>query len=300
MLAKSLQDLRINAMLVLRDGKIVKEVYRNGGSETTRYIGMSMSKSSISVLTGIAIQQGKIGGVNDKVTKYLPELKGSAYDGVTLKNLLTMRAGTSWVEDYSRQAALYKVRDTSINIETAYFEDPAKTLTRVIQPGAKFNYASIETELMGRILERATGRDLAGYMSDVFWKPAGMESPAYWIVQGPTGKQHEWACCGIGARLRDYGRICQMMLDGGVANGNQVVPKAWVEESTRTNYPEKDYYYFWWGAPGIDGFIARGVGGQRIYVDRPSRTVMVITSYVANEGRSLDENLFKSVLSLLN
>ncbi|MBO1077138.1 serine hydrolase domain-containing protein [Roseomonas marmotae] len=295
--ASALQELRVNAVLVLRDGRLVREVHRNGGTEESRYIGFSMSKSWMSVLIGIAIQQGHIGGVDDRVVKYLPELAGSGYDNVTLRDLLTMRAGTSWVEDYSPGTELDRVRDASANTETAYYEDIAGSLRAVEPPGSRFNYSTLDTELAGVILARATGRSVAEYMSEVLWKPAGMEAPGYWLMQGPTGRQHEWYGVGFGARLRDYARLGQMMLDGGVANGKQIVSKDWVEASTRSE--DGRYFYFWWGIPGVDGFSANGIGGQRVFVDRATRTVMVLASYAAVTGEARGADLFKSVISAL-
>lgn len=291
----AMRDLRMNAILVMRDGKIIKEVHRNGGDERTRYIGYSMSKSWISMLFGIAQSQGKIGGVDDPVTKYLPELKGTAYDKVTLRNLLTMRAGTSWREDYSPGSALDKLRDASTNAETAYYEDIAKDLTSVAAPGSTFNYSTVETELVGKILAKVTGKSVSAYMAETIWRPAGMEAPGYWMLQGPSGRQHEWYGAGFAATMRDFARLGQLMLDDGRANGRQIVPKAWVDASTRSD-SDKRYFYFWWGVQGVDGFEANGFGSQHVYVDRKTRTVMVVVSYGGPPGSA---DLFRSVLKQL-
>jgi CubicO group peptidase (beta-lactamase class C family) len=295
-LAEAMQELRINALLVLRDGRLVRELHRNGGSEESRYIGFSMSKSWMSMLIGIALEQGRIRSLEDKVVAYLPELAGTAYDEVTLRNLLTMRAGTSWKEDYSPGTELDRVRDGSTNTEDIHYEDFARTMRLVRPPGTTFNYSTLDTELAGVILARATGRSVADYMSEMLWKPIGMEAPGYWLMQGPGGRQHEWYGAGFGARLRDYGRLGQMMLDGGAVNGRQIVPRHWVEESTQPVSPGDNYYYFWWAIPGVDGFAARGVGGQSVMVDRASRTVMVIASYAAPVGETRATDLFRSVV----
>ncbi|CAN7715587.1 serine hydrolase domain-containing protein [Neorhizobium tomejilense] len=295
-LLAALQDLRINGIVVMRDGKIVREVHRNGGSESSRYIGFSMSKSWTSMLFGIVQEQGKI-HVDDPVVKYLPDLKGTAYDKVTLRNLLTMRTGTSWVEDYSPGSFLDGVRDASTNTEKSYYEDVARELKPVANPGAKFNYSTLETELAGKVIVAATGKSIAQLMTEAIWQPAGMEAPGYWIMQGPRGRQHEWYGAGFAATLRDFARLGQIMLDDGKANGKQIVPPAWVNESTSTSFPEKNYFYFWWAVPGLDGFAAQGVGGQSVYVDRQTRTVMVIAGYNSPPKRV---DLFKSVVKALN
>ena len=295
--AAALQSLRINAILIMRDGKVVKEVHRNGGNERSRYIGFSLSKSWISMLFGIVLERGKIGSIDDPVIRYLPQLKGTAYDKVTLRHLLTMRAGTSWVENYAPGSVLDGVRDGSTNTETMYYEDYASQLKVATEPGTKFNYSTLDTELAGLVLVAATGKSMAQLMTEELWRPAGMEAPGYWIMQGPRGRQHEWYGAGFTASLRDYARLGQIMLDGGKGNGRQIVPKAWVEQSTRTDLPEKNYFYFWWSIPGVDGFAANGVGGQRVYVDRESRTVVAIASY---GGPATHVDLFKSIVKSLD
>jgi CubicO group peptidase (beta-lactamase class C family) len=296
-LTDTLDSLRANAMLVLRDGRLVSEIHRNGGSEKSRYIGFSMSKSWISMLFGIIQSQGRIGSIDTPVIHYLPELRGTAYDQVTLRNMLMMRAGTSWVEDYAPGSALDGVRDGSTNAETMFYEDYAKELKSVAPPGTKFNYSTLETELVGRVLARVTGKSIATLMTELIWQPAGMESDGYWMMQGPHGRQHEWAGAGFAATMRDFGRLGQLMLDGGSARGRQVVPRSWVDESTTTPLADKTYFYFWWGLPGIDGFAAQGFGGQHVYVDRRSRTIMVIASYGGLPGT---EELFKQVIAALD
>lgn len=295
-LADTLEDLRINAMLVMRDGKLVREIHRNGGSEQSRYIGFSMSKSWISILFGIIQSQGHIGSIDTPVVHYLPELRGTAYDKVTLRNLLTMRAGTSWIEDYAPGSALDAVRDGSTNAETMFYEDYAKELKAVAPPGTRFNYSTLDTELVGKVLARVTGKSIAQLMTELIWQPAGMESSGYWVMQGPHGRQHEWYGAGFAATMRDFGRLGQLMLDGGSVRGRQVVPRAWVEESTTTPLKDKTYFYFWWGLPGIDGFAANGFGGQHVYVDRKTRTIMVIASYGGSSGT---QELFEQVIAAL-
>lgn len=295
-LTQAMQDLRINAILVMKDGRIVKEIHRNGGREDSRYASFSMSKSWISMLFGIAQAQGHIGSVDDLVTDYLPELKGTAYDNVTLSHLLNMRAGTSWKESYAPGSELDALRDASTNIETAYYEDFAREVERVAEPGTVFNYTTLETELVGKIIARATGKTIAQFMTEAIWQPAGMEAPGYWIMQGPRGQQHEWYGAGFGATLRDYGRLGQLMLDGGKVNDRQIIPREWVEVSTHPTATDDRYFYKWWGGASVDGFAARGMGGQNVIVDRATRTVMVVTSYGALPGI---DDLFKSVVEQL-
>lgn len=297
-----LETSRVNAFLVLKDGKVVREIYRDGSHSSSRFIGFSMSKSIISMLVGIALKEGSISSIDDPLTRYLPELNGSAYAGVTLRQLLRMRSGTSWREDYAPGTALDKVRELSVNSEKEYYESYAKSLTRIASPGSVFNYSSLDTELMGCVLARVTGRNVADYMSEKLWKPAGMEAPGYWALQGPGGRQHEWYSAGFSARLRDFGRIGQLMLDRGEARGQQIVPASWVESSTRPEGGDRHYFYFWWGLPQMDGFAANGVQGQHILIDRPSRTVVVVLSFQDPAARyeGSAERMFRSIVAYLS
>jgi CubicO group peptidase (beta-lactamase class C family) len=273
---------RANAVLVLKDGKVVSEVYRNGSDASTRFIVYSMSKSVVSMLTGIAIADGLI-GLDDAVTTHIPELKGSSYDGVTIRHLLEMRSGVKWSEAYAPGSELDKVRDASLNQATAYYEDYAFKAERAADPGAKFNYSTLETGVLGWALERAIKRPVPEYMSEKLWKPAGMESDGYWVLEGPEGKQRPWFGAGFNATLRDFGRLGQLMLDGGKANGRQIIPAAWVKESS-TDSDKSGYMYLWWPLRGGEGFSARGTYGQAMYVQPASRTVMVVMSYWPGAG----------------
>ena len=270
---------RVNAILVLKDGKLVREIYRNGGGPSSRYAAFSVSKSVLSILTGIALEDGAITSIDDLVTKYVPELRGTAYEGVTLRQLLRMRSGTSWTEDYAPGSELDLHRDLSVNAEKAFYEDYARKVTRRTEPGTVFNYSSLDSEILGTVLAKAVGRPLSEYLAERVWKPAGMEAPAAWVLQGPTGRQHEWYAAGFTATLRDFGRLGQLMLDGGMAGRRAIVPRTWVDASTRPENGDTGYFYQWWGVGDMDGFGARGTYGQRIYVDRPSRTVVVMTGY---------------------
>lgn len=268
---------KANAAIVLKDGKIVSEVYRNGSDPSTRFIVYSMSKSVMSVLTGLAVEDGLM-KVDDQVVKFIPELKGTAYDGVTIQNLLTMRSGARWTEAYAPGSELDKVRDASTNQATQYYEDYALKTDRAAEPGSKFNYSTLETGVLGWALERAVKGPVPQYMSNRLWKPAGMEFDGYWMAEGPEGKQRPWFGAGYNSTLRDFGRLGQLMLDGGKVEGRQVVPAAWAKLTT-TNPDNGNYMYLWWPVEGVNGFSARGTYGQSLFADRDTNTVIVVFSY---------------------
>jgi CubicO group peptidase (beta-lactamase class C family) len=279
-LGEFLIDTRVNAMLVLKDGAIVTEIYRHGSTADTRFISMSMSKSIISILSGLALQEGKLKSIDDPVVAYLPELKGTAYQDVTLRNLLTMRSGVRWNEsgkELERQRAL------SLDEEQIYYEDYATQAQSVSKPGSTFNYSTLDAQVLGWALSRAVGRSVADYMSERLWKPAGMESSGYWVMQGPSGKQREFYGAGFSATLRDFGRLGQLMLNGGTANGAQVVPRSWVVESTSRGEPPKPYTYLWWGADEKTAYAALGFRGQMIYIEPSTNVVIVLLSYFSGQ-----------------
>ncbi|CAN7318971.1 serine hydrolase [Variovorax paradoxus] len=273
-----LERHRMNAIVVLKDGKIVKETYRNGSGPATPFIGYSMSKSVIAMLIGIAIQEGRIKSVNDPIVQYLPELKGTGYDPVTVRNLLMMRAGTDWKEIYTPGSELDRHRDQSLNEAKVYYEDYAFKAKSLLPPGTRFNYSTLDTNLAGWLLERAVGMPLSTYMATRLWHPMGAEADAYWVNQGPGQAQRPFYGAGMAASLRDWARIGQVALDDGRAQGAQLVPAAWMKESTSRLNDQPGYGYFWWTI-GEKGYGALGVNGQAIYVQPATRVVIAVAGY---------------------
>lgn len=273
-----LERHRMNAIVVLHDGKIVKETYRNGSGPATPFIGYSMSKSVIAMLIGIAIQEGRIKSVDDPIVQYLPELKGTGYDLVTVRNLLMMRAGTDWKEIYTPGSELDRHRDLSLNEAKVYYEDYAFKAKSLLPPGTRFNYSTLDTNIAGWLLERAVGMPLSTFMASRLWHPMGAEAAAYWVNQGPGQAQRPFYGAGMAASLRDWARIGQVALDEGRAQGAQLIPAAWMKESTSRLNDQPGYGYFWW-TMGDKGYGARGVNGQAIYVQPATRVVIAVAGY---------------------
>jgi hypothetical protein len=276
-----------DALLIMKDGRIVHEQYLNRTTERTRFMSYSMAKTFNSILTGVAISEGRITSVDDAVLKYMPELRGTVYDGLSLKHLLWMRTGARWDDNFfvpgpsrdAHEAAFVEARER-------YVTAARKITERAGPPGVAFNYNSVEAALVGEIVTRATGMPLSRYLSERVWKPAGMESDAFYVLDGPPDVGREFTAGGFNATLRDYARVGQMMLDRGRANGRQVVPAAWVEESTRPGPGRASaedgtgYAYLWWTIDGMRAFTMLGGEGQFVYVDPDSRTVIVKLSHV--------------------
>ncbi|MEM1438695.1 MAG: serine hydrolase [Pseudomonadota bacterium] len=262
----------VAGLLVIKDGKILYERYGLGNDADSKWISYSVAKSVVSMLIGAAIQDGYIKSVDESVTNYLPRLKGSAYDGASIANILQMASGIAWNEDYA---------DPNSDIATASWETVAlydflAEKPRLAEPGATFNYNTAETNLAGTLLRSAIGNNLSTYLSEKIWRPFGMESDATWNLTEPGGG--EFGGCCINATLRDYGRIGLFALaNGRLADGTEILPAGWMDASTLPSDGYAGYGYFWWlDGPGV--FSASGIFGQGIYINRTENVVIAIHS----------------------
>ena len=275
-----------DALLIIKQGKVVHEQYLNRTTADTRFMSYSMAKSFNSILTGIAIADGKIGGVDDPVTRYLPELKGTGYDGLSLRHLLWMRTGTQWSDNFLVPGPAREAHEAAFVDNRRRYVEAAASIKRVDPPGVRFNYNSVEAALVGEIVARATGRTLSQYLSERVWKPVGMQSDAHYVLDGPPDIGKEFTAGGFNATLRDYGRVGLLMLNGGRAQGRQIVPADWVKESTRPGPGPGDpkdgtgYAYLWWTIDGTNAYTMLGGEGQFVYVDPDHQTVIVKLSHI--------------------
>jgi CubicO group peptidase (beta-lactamase class C family) len=265
----------VAGLIVLKDGRIVLERYARGYSRQGRWTSFSVAKSFTSSLVGAAIGDGFIKSVDEPVTRYIPELAGSGYDGVTIAQLLTMTSGVKWNEDYtdakSDVARMFLEPVPAGEDPTVYY---MKKLPREFAPGSKWVYKTGETNLIGVLVMRATGKPLATYLSEKIWKPYGMEQDAFWMVD-PSG--HEVSGCCLSVSLRDYARMGQFVLEG----GKGAVPAGWYRQSTAAHadigVPGRGYGYQWWTYP--EGrFGAQGIFGQTIRIDPKSKVVIAVSA----------------------
>jgi len=272
------------ALLVLKDGEIAFETYQRGNNAETRWMSMSVAKSVTSTLTAIAIKEGLIAGLDALVTDYVPSLKGSAYDRVSVRDVLMMASGVQWNEAYSDpssdrrallRAQISQVPGSAMAVMAA--------LPRAAQPGTVNNYSTGETQVLGEIVRSAVGKPLAQYLSEKIWVPYGMEADANWWLDSPDGV--EIGGSGISATLRDYGRFGQFFLEGGKIDGVSILPEGWTREATSPTRLKDgsalEYGYMWWtgrtGPSIADGaYAAVGIQGQRIYIN-PTRRVVIVT-----------------------
>jgi CubicO group peptidase (beta-lactamase class C family) len=269
----------IAGLIVLKDGRVRLERYARGFGPAQRWTSFSVAKSLTSTLIGAAVKDGAIRSLDDQVTRYVPELKGSAYDGVTVRQVLTMSSGVKWNEDYtdpkSDVAQMFaRPVPAGEDVTVAYL----KNLPRAAAPGTRWNYNTAETNLAGVILGRAVKMPISRYASLRVWRPLGMEADAAWQVDEHG---HEIAGCCLSARLRDYARLGQLMLnDGRTPAGRAILPAGWVKDATTVHHgfgPGKGGYgYFWWITP--TGYRASGIFGQNIWIDPQRRVVIAALS----------------------
>ena len=274
-----LADSWTTGLLVIQDDRIVYERYSLGHSESTRTISWSMAKSFISAMIGIALDEGSIASIEQPVDFYVPELQGSGYETVRIKDVLQMSSGIAFNEDYGdfnsdinrwgRGFALGSPQDKF-----------AASLTRGREPGTLNHYVSIDTHVLSMVLSRATGKSITGYMQEKLYQPLGMEYAGYWLVDG-AGK--EMALGGLNLTMRDFAKLGSLYLNHGELDGKQIVPANWIAASTVADAPhlqpaEGDfgYGYQWWLPLSDDGeYMAMGVYGQYIYIN-PSKSMVVV------------------------
>jgi CubicO group peptidase (beta-lactamase class C family) len=274
-----------NALLVMKDGRIVNEVYRNNTKPDTRFIGWSMTKSITSVLIGCALADGKIDSLDTPISEYLPELEGGGYEGVSIRHVMQMRSGVDYPEryDFENPGAAASNHIAALVRNTSRFADVARTLPRKRAPGELFEYKTIDTAVLGWLVERATGASVAAYTASCLWEPLGAEADGYYIMDGPPGIGREFSGAGFNATLRDFARFGQMMLDGGIADGRRIVSEEWVRESTRPSGQREGqaggYGLQWWMMGTEGAYAAIGLQGQYVFVDPATRTVVVKLSY---------------------
>ena len=246
-----------------------------GNSDKTRWMSMSVVKSVCAMLVGAAIQDGHIDSIDDTLVKYLPQFEDSAYDGVTVRQLLQMASGVRWVETYTdptsdRRAML----DAQIGQQPGAILELMASLPRAAKPGTVFNYSTGETHVVGALLRAATHMPVSEYLSEKIWKPAGMEADATWWLESPGGL--EVGGSGLSATLRDYARFGQFMLAEGQVNGEQILPAGWVQKAgtpKEVGGEKVDYGYMLW--PLRDGaYSAIGIFGQFVYVN-PGKNIVI-------------------------
>ena len=274
----------VTGLIVLKDGAVVCETYQRGNTPETRWMSMSVAKSITSTLVGAAIKDGHIDSLDDMVVDYVPSLKGSAYDGVSILDILRMASGVRWNETYTDpQSDRRDLLRAQIAQEPGAAMKVMAALPRASEPGTAHTYSTGETQVLGEIVRGAVGKPLAEYLSEKIWQPYGMEADANWWLDSPDGV--EIGGSGLSATLRDFARFGQFFLEGGVIDGKPVLPDGWTEEAGKPQTLKDgsviEYGLMWW--PGWTeasiadkAFAAIGIQGQNIYIN-PTRNIVIAT-----------------------
>ena len=282
-------------LIVLKDGKVVHESYRLGQTATMQWTSWSVVKSMVSALVGVALEEGALAGIDRDVVHFLPELKGSAFDGVSIKTVLEMSSGARWNENYGDPDSDIARFGEAMN--GGSLESVAARTVREYPPGTHFRYNSIETHVLGMLLARVTNMSLTDYFRSRLWDPCGMEDDAFFQIDG---EGIEMSAGGLCATLRDYAKFGQLYLDEGARNGRQVVPAHWVRTSTRPNAPHVEpgrlmpglpfgYGFQWWLPDSSGAFTAIGIYNQFVFVDPRASVVIAKNSANRNYAKSYDE-----------
>lgn len=294
----------ITALVVLKNGALVHESFYLGtGAEDLR-ISWSVAKSFLSALFGIVLAEGKIVSLDDPVTRYAPALVGSAYDGASIHDVLTMSSGVGFNEDYLDFWSDINRMGRVLALGGSMDGFAADMKDRAAEPGARMHYVSIDTHVLGMVIRGATGEDIPELLERHILAPLGMEAAPYYLTDGDGVS---FVLGGLNATTRDYARFGQMMLQGGEWQGRQIVPRDWAMQSTAPQAKDgSGYGYQWWIADGAGPgeFNAQGIYGQYIWIDRTRNVVIAVNAAdlgFEDEGVSEDNMaLFRKIASTVS
>jgi len=296
--AQWITDRAVTSLLVMKDGEIVHEEYMQGTGQDDRRISWSIAKSYLSALFGVLLDEGAIASLDDPVTKYAPQLTGSAYDGASIRNVLNMASGITFDEDYFDQSSDINRMGRVIALGGTLDDFTASFTDSFAAPGEAWQYVSIDTHVVGMVIRGATGRSVTELLAEKIIAPLGLERDGYYITDGAGVA---FVLGGLNFTTRDFARFGQMILQNGEYGGVQVVPADWIADSTKPSAPTAPgkigYGYQWWIPVGASEgeFLGRGVYGQYLYFDQP-RGVLIVTTGADRKFR--DKGVSESNIAL--
>lgn len=266
---------KTSSFLVIRNDSILYENYFNGYSRDEPVIIFSVSKSIVTALTGIALNEGHFKSLQQPIADFIPSFANDERRAITLEHLLQMTSGIK-MED----------RKNIVKLGILYYNENTEDFINKVKlkykPGSRFAYKSIDTQILGLCLEKATGRRLADYLREKLWQPMGMECDAYITLDRPNGRARSYG--GIAACARDLAKIGRLYLNNGNWNGKQLVPSEWVTRST-TICKDTGWWGYstgWWldtyfgeNLFSKQDFTAAGYSGQRVYVNPDDNTIII-------------------------
>lgn len=279
-----IEELGTKAFLVFQGDTLLYEEYWDDHTEETVSNSFSMSKTLVAILIGIAIEEGKIEGLDVSASKYLPEFRGDDREKITIRHLLTMSSGLDWSESGANPL--------SDNAESYYGWGLRELVTSqklISEPGEKFNYQSGNTELLGFILEEATGEDLTKYAEDKVWSKIGAIDDAYWSLDKKNGDEKSFCC--IYATARDYARLGSLLLHKGKIGVEQIIPRWFYEQmivpnsmTTKEGIPNTRYGLHVWTYFGKTNpiYYFSGIKGQYI-ITIPKENLMIVRIGASNK-----------------
>lgn len=276
-----IKERGVTSILVLKSGEIRLEEYYRGTCEHDRRISWSMSKSYLSVLLGILVDEGHIGSVDDQLTDYAPQLKESAYEGVTILDALQMMTGVAFNEDYHDFFSDINRMGRVLALGQTLDKFAASLKKRDANTGEYWNYNSIDTHVLGMVIRGATGRDITSLIGEKIFAPLGLEKSPYLLTDG---KFVEFVSGGICQTTRDFARYGLMIEQGGVFGDQQVVPADWLKKSvtpsSKTEEGERQFGYHWYIPFNAENgvFFTMGIYGQFLFIDQNRNVVIVITA----------------------
>lgn len=290
-LSDFLNKVSATGLLVIKNDRIVHERYMNGGLQTSTFTSWSIAKSFVSTLVGMALGDGLIESLDTPISQYVPELRGSGYDGVPIRHVLQMSSGVEFDETYSNRFSDIQQFFVRTMVLGQRADEIVPAYDREAESGTVHHYISLDTQALGMLLRRLYKRPLSELLSERIWKPLGMEADAFWNIDEPSDDGMEIAFCCINARLRDYAKLGRLYLQGGEWNGEQLLPDGWVREATTPggphlepgaspyDYGPRGYGYQWWVPKDYQReYMAVGVWGQYIYVSEPDDLIIARTS----------------------
>lgn len=296
-----LAENHLAGVIVIHKGKIRLEAYNNNTHQNTLWTSFSVAKSIASMLVGVALKEGDITDMDDELQKYIPEFRRTDYGVVTVRQLLTMTSGIGWNEDYADpNSDVAQMYTQPCEGNEAHILTYMKSLKSANPPGTHWNYSTGETDLIGILIQKATGKTMAEYLSEKIWKPMGMQQCGYWLADECSGMNIGGS--GLSASLRDYARLGLLMLDNGKINDESIFAKEWIDGAysnlQQTHSKGEGYGYLWWRDE--DGsYSANGIFGQTIYINPAKKLVVVQFGAwpyaTSNEFSASRAKFFKSV-----
>lgn len=274
-------------LLIVKDGKVLAEHYQYGRGKEHRFTSFSMAKTLVGMAVGAAIADGHIASIEDAVDKYEPELATSAWKGVSIRHVLNMASGVKFDETYDTpDSDIARLSRPWTRAEGTLLTELRRITERDAAPGERFRYVSANTQVLAQVLARATGKQLSTYVGERLWAPLGAEADAAWVVDA-TGMEAAYCC--LSARLRDFARLGQLLLDNGMVEGKRLLPEGWVEAATTVRLrdghlqpgratPYLGYGFQTWVLPDRLGFALLGVRGQAVFVHPSQKLIMVQTA----------------------